>query len=55
MGRELAKTEEVRLKDPKRGIPLDNLEVVDSETKTVLDVQAEYQKTLETEELEVSK
>jgi hypothetical protein len=54
LGRELTKTEEVRLKDAKAGLRLENLEVYDSATKAVLDVKTESEKTTETE-LEVSK
>ena len=51
MGRDLKTTEEVRLKDPKAGLRLENLEVYDTATKTVIDVKAET----DTKELEVSK
>lgn len=49
MGRELTATEEVRLKDVKQGLKLENLEVYDSATKSTLDVKTESEKTGELE------
>jgi len=52
LGRELKASEEVRLKDVKQGLRLENLEVYDTKTKTVVPFSAGE---TDTKELEVTR